>query len=146
MLRILPEKLANIYLKRPTVWLYLLFGALAMMISIGVQYIMKYALDTPVYVNTAVSWLCAATFAFFMNKYEIFDNREPGAFMQFAKFMGSRLGVLAIETAFMTVTVDILSASEYIMKLIAQVFVTILNYIFGRLVLSKRNKDKEPRR
>lgn len=142
IIRIFPAKIQNIYLKKPALWLYLIAGAIAMAISVITQYATSYMLGAPVTISTAVSWLCAASAAFALNKYEVFDNRTPGAAAQYIRFMSARLGVLTLEISFMYSTVVLFNKNELLMKLLAQIFIIILNYIFGKIVLGGSERPR----
>lgn len=147
ILKIFPEPLREFYYKHESVMLYLIVGAMTTAVSVIFQYI-PLLMGFPTEVNTTVSWIFAATFAFFANKAWVFKNEERTQkdwLSQAAAFYGARLATYFLELAFMSFTVRVLGQNEYVMKLIAQVFILIINYIFSKLVVF-RKKDGEEKR
>lgn len=147
ILKIFPKPLRDFYYKHESVMLYLIVGAMTTAVSVIFQYI-PLLMGFPTEVNTTVSWIFAATFAFFTNKAWVFKNEERTKkdwISQAAAFYGARLATYFLELAFMSFTVRVLEQNEYVMKLIAQVFILIINYIFSKLVVF-RKKDGEEKR
>ena len=145
ILSVFPKQIQDFYCKHESVLLYLIVGAMTTVISIGTQYIAKYA-GLPTEVNTTISWICAVTFAFFTNKVWVFkdESKTKKAWLsQAAAFYGARLVTYFMELGFMSFTVRVLEQNEYVMKLIAQVFILILNYLFSKLVIFRKKGDKE---
>ena len=144
ILSVFPKFIQDFYDRHESVLLYLIVGALTTAVSLVTQYIPK-LIGSPTEVNTTVSWICAVTFAFFTNKVWVFKNEsntKKDWLGQAAAFYGARLVTYFLELGFMILTVRVLSQNEYIMKLVAQVFILIINYLFSKLVIF-RKKDGE---
>ena len=144
ILSFFPQFIQDLYYKHESVMLYLIVGAMTTAVSVITQYIPAF-LGFPTEVNTSVSWICAATFAFFTNKAWVFKDeaKERSDWIrQASSFYGARLVTFFAELGFMSFTVRVLNQNEYIMKLIAQIFVLIVNYLFSKLVIFKK-KHKE---
>ena len=144
ILSVFPKFIQDFYDRHESVLLYLIVGALTTAVSLVTQYIPK-LMGFPTEVNTTVSWICAVTFAFFTNKVWVFKNEsntKKDWLGQAAAFYGARLVTYFLELGFMILTVRVLSQNEYIMKLVAQVFILIINYLFSKLVIF-RKKDGE---
>ncbi len=146
LLSVFPESIRNFYYKHESVMLYLIVGAMTTAVSVISQYIPAF-FGLPTEANTAISWVCAVTFAFFTNKAWVFRNKEnSGAawIKQAASFYGARLFTFFAEFAFMEITVRVLEQNEYIMKLIAQIFILIVNYLLSKFfVFRKKPTEKE---
>lgn len=145
ILKIFPPSVRDFYYKHESVMLYLIVGAMTTAVSVIFQYL-PLTLGFPTEVNTTVSWIFAVTFAFFANKAWVFKNEERSGkdwVSQAAAFYGARLTTYLLEIAFMTFTVRVLMQNEYIMKLIAQVFILTINYIFSKLVVFKKRSGEE---
>ena len=70
------------------------------------------------------------TFAFFTNKVWVFKNESKTRkdwLSQAAAFYSARLVTYFLELGFMSFTVRVLEQNEYVMKLIAQIFILVLN-------------------
>lgn len=144
ILNIFPKFIRDFYYKHESVMLYLIVGAMTTAVSIITQYI-PLLMGFPTEVNTTVSWICAATFAFFTNKAWVFKNESRTRsdwIKQASAFYGARLTTYFLELAFMSFTVRALMQNEYVMKLIAQVFILIINYLFSKLVVFRKKREK----
>lgn len=142
---IFPECLQKLYYKYESALLYIFFGGLTTLVSVGTQFI-SYALGASTAAATSISWIIAVMFAFFSNKLWVFGSKsfEKKLFLrEFFSFIGARLLSFLLELGFMLLTVDVLLWNKYIMKLIAQVFVLVLNYIFSKFFIFKKKKEKE---
>lgn len=144
ILNIFPKFIRDFYYKHESVMLYLIVGAMTTAVSLITQYI-PLLMGFPTEVNTTVSWICAVTFAFFTNKVWVFKNgsrTKADWIKQSAAFYGGRLTTYFLELAFMSFTVRVLHQNEYVMKLIAQVFILIINYLFSKLVVFGKKRKK----
>lgn len=144
ILGVFPPRIRRVYESRAEIWLYLVCGGIATAISVASHYATLWLFGLPAWANTSVSWACAATAAFFMNRSQVFasDAKGRSAAMQAVKFFASRLATLGLEIAFMAYTVETLGADERMMKLAAQVFITILNYAAGKLIFRKKERKQ----
>lgn len=145
ILSIFPKKIQDFYYKHERVFLYLIVGAMTTAVSLVTQYI-PLLFGLPTEINTTVSWICAATFAFFTNKAWVFKDKSKTRsdwIKQASAFYGARLATYFLELGFMILTVRVLQQNEYIMKLIAQVFILIANYLFSKLVVFRKKREKE---
>lgn len=89
---------------------------------------------------TVIAWTVAVVFAFVTNKLIVFESKswKPAvAGKEFLGFIGARLFSLIVELVMMFVMVTLLSFNEFIAKLIVQVVVVILNYVFSKLLIFK---------
>lgn len=148
ILSVLPEFVRKFYYRHESVMLYLIVGAMTTAVSLTAQYIPAF-FGLPTEANTAISWICAVTFAFFTNKAWVFRNKEnSGAAWakQAASFYGARLFTFFTEFAFMELTVRVLEQNEYIMKLIAQVFVLVVNYLLSKFFIFRKKSPEEKER
>lgn len=144
ILKIFPKFIRDFYYKHESVMLYLIVGAMTTAVSLITQYI-PLLMGFPTEVNTTVSWICAVTFAFFTNKAWVFKNESRTSsdwIKQAAAFYGGRLTTYFLELAFMSFTVRVLLQNEYVMKLIAQVFILVINYFFSKLVVFAKKREK----
>lgn len=145
LLSVFPESIRDFYDRHESVLLYLLVGALTTAISLATQYIPK-ALGFPTEINTTISWICAVTFAFFSNKVWVFKNESRTKIdwvSQAAAFYGARLVTYFLELGFMILMVRVFSQNEYVMKIIAQIFILVINYLFSKLVIFRKKDGKK---
>jgi putative flippase GtrA len=140
---IFPKPIRNFYEKHEKILLYLFYGFLTTVVSFAAQYLCNlFGANTQI--ATAVSWICAVTFAFFVNKFYVFDSEKKDGktmFREAWKFYAARLISGIFEIVFLTVTVDFLGLNVYIFKLIAQIIIVISNYIFSKFVVFKKKEN-----
>ena len=89
---------------------------------------------------TVIAWTVAVIFAFVTNKLIVFESKswKPAvAGKEFVGFIGARLFSLLVELVFMFVMVTLLKWNDFVAKLIVQVIVVILNYVFSKLLIFK---------
>ncbi len=140
----LKEKLLN----RETV-LYIVFGVLTTAVNYAVYYFCRF-LDIDYKVANVIAWIFAVIFAFITNKLFVFESKswKPAtALRELVLFAGARVFSLLIEEGFLLFTVEVLHANDRIMKLIAAVFVVVINYFFSKFFIFKKDgRAKEPAR
>lgn len=92
---------------------------------------------------TVIAWTVAVIFAFVTNKLIVFESKswKPEiAGKEFVGFIGARLFSLLVELLCMFTMVTLIGMNEFIAKIIVQVIVVILNYVFSKLLIF-RNKQ-----
>lgn len=132
------SKFAPFYKKHKSVLLYLLFGGLTTVVSIG-----TYALFLPVVsplIANIFSWIAAVTFAYVTNRTWVFASKEKGlAIIQEAfAFYGGRVFTLGLEEVVLYVFITLLFFPPLTVKVFAQVIVLILNYVISKLFVFKK--------
>ena len=132
------SKFAPFYKKHKSVLLYLLFGGLTTVVSIG-----TYALFLPVVsplIANIFSWVAAVTFAYVTNRTWVFASKEKGlAIIQEAfAFYGGRVFTLGLEEVVLYVFITLLFFPPLTVKVFAQVSVLILNYEISKLFVFKK--------
>ena len=136
--------------KYKSVILYIIFGGLTTVIDWGVSFLLYYlwgdAIDaTPILLHGAnvVAWVAAVAFAYVTNRVWVFESRRRGFLPilgEIAAFAGGRVTTLVLQEIIMAVFCTWLGFNEYIMKLIAAVFVVILNYFISKIFVFRKQK------
>jgi putative flippase GtrA len=140
------EKIKALCIKYREILVYLIVGVLTTIFSWLACYIAKFFLDSSStlqnnIINT-IGWVAGVCFAYPLNRKWVFRSTNPKIFSEFTGFAASRLSTWALELIIMTVTVNLLHMSYWIAKIfIAAVLVTILNYVFSKLLIFKKKKD-----
>lgn len=125
--------------------LYVVFGGLTTVVNIAAYFVCRY-LHASVAQATVAAWVAAVLFAYVTNKLFVFESKCSGLrrlFCEIAGFFGCRLFTGLLDLGIMYVSVDILMFNELVMKIISNTLVIVLNYIFSKLVIFNRNKNKE---
>ena len=124
--------------------LYIVFGVVTTLVNYAVYYPLVWAGLNFKYANI-IAWVAAVIAAYITNKLFVFESKSwdvSVVLREIGLFALARLLSLAIEEGFLILTVDVFGASELLMKIVASVFVIIVNYIFSKLVIFKK-KDTE---
>ena len=138
------RKLYPFYSKYKSVLLYLFFGGLTTVVSVGSFIVFDSILGIHVLVSNLLSWVLAVAFAYVTNRIWVFDSKATGRqiLVEAASFVGGRLLTLGIEEVILLVFVSILNFNSTLMKIIAQIVVLILNYVISKLFVFRKKTEQ----
>ena len=144
--------------------LYLVFGVLTTVLNIAVQFGISFAfgLDDPgkVWIANPIAWVAGVIFAYATNRIFVFQSKTEGKALalEAGQFIFARLITLLFDQLIMMLLVgnvwfadrlvaDILSigleeANNLDSKIIANVVVIILNYLFSKLIIFRKDKKE----
>lgn len=139
----------TLYMRYKEIVHYLIVGVLTTVVSLGVYYgLVLTVLDpgNPLLLQLAniLSWVAAVTFAYFMSRKFVFESHSTKMRAEAARFYMSRVGTLLLDMLIMFVTVTLLGMNDKLAKLLVQVIVTVLNYIFSKFLVFGKAKDEAP--
>lgn len=138
--------LADIYRNHLEGMRYLVFGALATIVNIAAYSICLYAMHIENAISNVIAWVVAAIFAYLTNRFFVFDskvNDGKGVVREILSFFGCRLLTLGVDEAIMIITVDKLMFNAFLMKVIANIVVIVLNFVFSKIWIFKKKEVKE---
>lgn len=131
------------YNKYREVLLYLVFGGLTTLINIISFYILR-KLNIKIYTSNVIAWILSVLFAFITNKLFVFESKNKKAkenVKEVISFFSFRVLSLIFDMAFMYVMIQIFTANEMLSKVISNILVIILNYLFSKLFIFKSQKE-----
>lgn len=132
-----------LYVKYKEVILYLVFGGLTTLVNIVSYAVFARILNMDTVTGTSVAWLISVIFAYITNKIFVFESKT-NTFALLVKecvsFFGYRLATGVMDVAIMYLSVDLLHFNDIVMKIVSNVFVVILNYIFSKLFIFRREE------
>lgn len=141
------DKVIKIIKDNRSIILYLIFGVLSTLVSIGVYALCTRVFSMGYYSSNIISWLCAVTFAFVTNRTLVFDskaNTKLEKIREFILFYIARIVTLVLELALLFVGIQILSINDLVVKVFANFIVIVLNYILSKFfVFFYADKEKE---
>lgn len=150
---ILPKPLQELYYKYEDKWLYLFFGVLTTVVSFVAAGLSKMGLEAAGFgrgavadISTVISWICAVTFAYVTNRLWVFDSHVSTAkelTKEAASFYSGRLFTLAVEWVIMKLGYSKLHFNYWVVKIIANIVVLILNYVISKIFVFKNKENKE---
>lgn len=120
---------------------YLFVGVATTLVNYIVYYLATRVVGLDVMPGTWTAWVFAVAFGYAANKAFVFHThcenmlallREAGS------FFAMRLASLGIETVLMFLLVEMLHLNDLAMKLLVNIVVIILNYVFSKLFIFKK--------
>lgn len=122
---------------------YLIIGVLTTIISLVVYYSLTYTILNPnkaleLQIANVISWIISVTFAYFTNRQFVFQKKDKYNLKEMISFYLSRIGTLLIDMFLMYLLVSIFKFNDKIIKVLVQVIVIILNYIFSKFIVFKK--------
>lgn len=115
--------------------LYLFFGGLSFLLSVGSYAMFLYFFSFCELTATPLSWLLTTAFVFASNRRWVFGTKpKHGAELrrQVFAFYAGRLSTLFVEEAVIAVFVTWLGFPGVLVKIFAQFIVILLNYFFSK--------------
>lgn len=144
------KKIKELYVQYKEVINYLIFGVLTTITSLLVYYLLVFTILDPenafeLQIANIISWIAGVTFAYFTNRKFVFESNEENKLKEASKFVTARLLTLIMDMLIMWLGVTVLHFNDKIIKLISQVLVIVLNYIFSKLFVfnKKTNVTKD---
>ncbi len=159
---ILPKPLCELCMKFENVIIYVFYGVLTTLINYVSHFGLRLALtdfsgvDTHSFSavmaameNSAVSsagaatfsWVVSMLFAFFTNKFFVFEAHDTTAkayVKELLSFAGGRLFSYGCEVIIMFAFVDVMRFNELVVKLLCGILVMILNYFLSKLIVFRK--------
>ena len=120
---------------------YLIFGVLTTLVNIVTFDVLWQFLGWNYQIANALAYLISVIFAYVTNKLWVF-NSHTNTWSAFFKEMGSfflfRAASWVIDQGTMTIGVSLLHGNGLIVKIIANVVVIVLNYIFSKFIIFRK--------
>lgn len=137
------KKLWQLVVNRETVS-YIIAGVLTTVVNFA-SYEGLYRLGLSNLWANGWAWVIAVTFAYIVNKRNVFMSKSSGMkeeASKLTKFFGARLITLGVEQSGMYIFVDRLGIYRLLVKACLAVIVIILNYIFSKLYIFNKSREK----
>ena len=139
--------LSDIYRNHLVGMRYLVFGALATVINLGVKFLLLFTIldaSNEFELQTAViiSWIAACIFAYFTNRVLVFKSKSDKILKEIVSFVTARLVTLGMEMVIMFFFVTFLGLDSNlwvaVWSVFAQIVVILSNYVFSKLIIFKK--------
>ena len=138
------KKLADWYMKHQEGMRYLVFGALTTVVNILAYSVLYYVFHIENTISNVIAWIIGATFAYITNKLYVFNskvNTRKELIKEIVYFYGCRLLTLAVDEGIMILTVDKFGWNALLMKILANIIVIILNFIFSKILIFRKETN-----
>ncbi len=121
---------------------YLVFGGLSTVVNILIFMFFQNLIGFSTTISNIIAWIVAVLFAYITNKLFVFyseSNNIINLLKEIASFLGARIFTLIIETIYLNITIDYFNFNSILMKIISNIIVIILNFIFSKIFIFKNN-------
>lgn len=140
------NKLINIYKDKKEIINYLIIGVLTTLVSLITYYLLTFTIldpnnDIQLQIANIISWIISVSFAYITNRKFVFESKSKDIKKELSKFVSSRITTLIIDMLLMFILVSLLNFNDKVIKLIVQVIVIILNYVFSKLFVFKERSQ-----
>ena len=138
------DKIKALFKKYQDMILYVFFGGVTTVVNVVIFTLCNRMLGIDTLPSNIAAWIVAVLVAYLTNRVWVFHSEAKGAaeiVKEIIAFFAARVATLVVETILMWITVDNLHFDSIVMKVICNVIVIILNYVFSKLVVF-RKKDK----
>lgn len=131
------------YNKMKEILWYGFFGVLTTLINIVSFYVLdKFGMNT--YIANLFAWIISVLFAFITNKMFVFHSKKVDILTltkEFLSFIFFRILSLGIDMGGLFVCLNLLHFGKMISKVLINVLVIIVNYVFSKLFVFKRKSE-----
>lgn len=121
--------------------LYLTFGVLSTIVNIVTYVVCTRNLKIEFLISNWIAWIVAVLFSYITNKFFVFESKETNIkflIKEFASFLSCRILSGITEMILMYIMISLMSLNDFIVKIISNVVVVILNFIFSKLIIFKK--------
>ena len=141
------KKIMELYKKYKEIINYLIFGGLATVVNFVSYLIVARLIGVDEVISSGISWFCSVLFAYITNKSYVFESKldnKKAVIKEMCSFFLARIvsGILCDVGTF-ALMVKVFHINDIFSKIVTQVMVVIVNYIFSKLIIFKKPKNKE---
>lgn len=136
------EKIKKTWGRYRELILYVFFGGCTTLINIVVYFICRQWFSMAVVPADVAAWVLAVVFAYVTNKLFVFESKSwcPRLIIkEAAEFFTARVVSLGVDVVLLYVIVEVLGWWELPMKIIANVVVIVINYIFSKWIIFRKD-------
>lgn len=140
------EKIKTLYLKYKELILYVFFGGLTTLVNWGGYWILADVFGVPYLWATAIAQILSILFAYVTNRIWVFESKAKGfsaIFWEMVRFFGCRGASFVLDLVCMRVGVGGLHINDKVMKLLSNVIVIVVNYVFSKVFVFSKTGQKQ---
>lgn len=131
------KTLVKLHEKYKEIILYLVFGILTTIINVISFWLCNDILKMNYKLSNIIAWLLAVAFAFITNKLIVFESKQ-NILREGIVFFGARVFSLFVDMIIMIAMIDYLKIHALISKIIVNIIVVIINYIFSKYFIFQK--------
>ncbi|MCI8470824.1 MAG: GtrA family protein [Clostridia bacterium] len=136
----------ELYEKYKEVIHYLIFGGLSTVVNFVSYFLFARIIGIEEIISSGLSWFCSVLFAYITNKLFVFESKtdtKKAFFKEMISFFLARIvsGILCDVGTF-ALMVKVFHINDIIAKIVTQVMVIVVNYVFSKLFIFKKKKEE----
>lgn len=135
------QKLYDLYVKYKEAILYLVFGGLTTLLNIVAYTVLARGLKLDTMSANGIALAVSILFAYVTNKIFVFESKTEtlqAVVREFLSFLTCRIATGILDMLLMYITVDVLGWFDVAMKVLVNVIVIVLNFVFSKLIIFKK--------
>ena len=117
--------------------LYVVFGAFTFFVNLISYFFFANLLGINYLVSNAIAWFLSVLFAYVTNRTWVFESKSPNILKEMSLFFGGRIFSGVVDMFLMYAFIDLIAFDSTISKIVVQIIVIVLNYIFSKLIVFK---------
>lgn len=130
--------------------MYLIFGVLTTLVNFVIYFALKFLFGTTEgalgVIFNIIANIAAILFAYVTNRAFVFESKaktKTEIFKEMFSFFSCRIASMVIDSVIYYIGCTIMKLPDFIIKPIGQVVVIVLNYVFSKLIVFRKNKENE---
>lgn len=134
-----------LFLKYKEMILYVFFGGLTTLVNWGLYWVLVNWFGVHFLVSTVIAQIASILFAYVTNRIWVFESKVHGfrgIALEMLRFFGCRGVSILLDLGCMKVGVDILHIDDTWMKLLSNVVVVIVNYVFSKVFIFRKPQEE----
>lgn len=136
--------LKSLFLKYRELILYVFFGGLTTLVNWAGYWLLADVFHVPYLWATAIAQILSILFAYVTNRIWVFESKAKGfsaVFWEMVRFFGCRAASFVLDLLCMRIGVGGVHVNDMVMKLLSNVIVVIVNYVFSKLIVFRKPKQ-----
>lgn len=131
----------KLFTKYRSFMFYAIFGVLTTLVNLVAYHLYYNKAGMSNTLSNVIAWVLAVAFAYITNKIWVFDSKSfrwKVLKREIPAFISCRLATGIMDLVIMYICVDVMGWHANLMKLMSNVLVIILNYVFSKLIIFKK--------
>ena len=117
--------------------LYVVFGVLTTVVNFVTYFIFARLFGLNYLISNILAWFFAVLFAYITNRIWVFESKSSNILKEVLLFYGGRIFSGVVDNGLMYIFIELLGIGDFTAKVIIQVIVVVLNYVFSKLIVFK---------
>lgn len=141
------KTIKGLYLNYKEVVNYLVFGGLTTIVNFVAYCIFAKLFGIDEVLSSGIAWVCGVIFAYVTNKIFVFDSKtetKKELLKECASFFLARVvSGITCDVGTFALMVKVFNINDIVSKIVTQVMVVIVNYLFSKFVVFRKNGKVE---